>query len=290
MPRTIDEGFRDFLARLTPTATEQAKASSHRSTIEATLKDKFLMKRFFRTGSFGNGTSITGFSDVDYFAEFPSDKLKQHSSSSLAEVRQVLEERFPYTGVYVDCPAVAVPFGILKAEHTEVVPCDYKRTTRNLSVYEIADCAGGWMEASPEAHNEWVAAVDKKHSGKVKPLIRFLKAWKFFQRAPISSFYLELRVTKYAEGESSIVYDIDVARVLRELDDAKLANMNDPLGISGSIKACSTDAKKQDALSKLSTARTRADKARKAAEALNTSDAFYWWNLLYAEQFPSYYR
>jgi hypothetical protein len=290
MPRTIDEGFRDFIARLTPTATEQAKASSHRSTIEATLKDKFSMKRFFRTGSFGNGTSITGYSDVDYFAEFPTDQLKQNSSSTLAAVRQVLEDRFPNTGVFVDCPAVAAPFGTLHAEHTEIVPCDYKRTTRSQPVYEIADCEGGWMEASPEAHNDWVAEVDKKHGNKVKPLIRFLKAWKFFQNVPISSFYLELRVTKYADGESTIIYDMDVAQVFRELDNAGLANMNDPLGISGSIKACRTDAKKQDAISKLATARTRADKAREAQGADKTSDAFYWWNLLYADKFPAYYR
>jgi Second Messenger Oligonucleotide or Dinucleotide Synthetase domain len=290
MPRTIDEGFRDFVTRLTPTVTEQTKASSHRGTIEATLKDKFSMKRFFRTGSFGNGTSITGYSDVDYFAVFPSDKLKQNSSSSLSEVRQALADRFPNTDVHVDCPAVAVPFGSLRAEHTEVVPCDYKRTYRNQSVYEIPDCAGGWMEASPEAHNDWVAEVDAKLGGKVKPLIRFLKAWKFFQNVPVSSFYLELRVTKYAEGETSIVYDIDVTRIFRELDNGGLANMNDPLGISGWIKPCSTDAKKSDALSKLSTARTRADKARAAEEAGNTSDAFYWWRLLYNDQFPTYYK
>ena len=290
MPRTIDEGFRDFVTRLTPTATEQAKAGSHRSTIEATLKDKFSMQRFFRTGSFGNGTSISGYSDVDYFAQFPTDKLQQNSSSTLSEVRQVLENRFPNTGLFVDCPAVAAPFGTLQAEHTEIVPCDYKDSAFDQPVYEIADCEGGWMEASPEAHNDWVAKVDKRHGNKVKPLIRFLKAWKFFQNVPISSFYLELRVTKYADGESSIVYDIDVARIFRELDDAHLANMNDPLGISGSIKACKTNAQKQDALSKLATARIRADKARDAEQGDKTSDAFSWWRLLYADEFPSYYR
>jgi hypothetical protein len=290
VPRTIDEGFRDFHARLTPTATEVEKAKSHRASIEAVLKERFDMKRFFRTGSFGNGTSITGFSDVDYFASIPSEKLKQNSGSSLAEVRAALAERYPYTDVRVDCPAVVVPFGSLKAEHTEVTPADYVRKSGDYSVYHIPDCNGGWMDASPEAHNNWVDSVDSKLSGKVKPLIRFLKAWKFFRAVPISSFYLELRVTQYAEGESSIIYDWDVTRIFRALDNAQLADMQDPLGISGFIQACKTAALKQDALSKLSTARIRGDKARDAEAAGKTSEAFDWWRLVYDNNFPTYYR
>jgi hypothetical protein len=58
MPRTIDEGFRDFLAGLTPSDLESEKAQKHRASIESCLKNNFTLKRFFRTGSFGNGTSI----------------------------------------------------------------------------------------------------------------------------------------------------------------------------------------------------------------------------------------
>src|SRR5258708_3949048 len=71
MPRTVDEGFRDFLSRLTPSSYESAAATAHRASIEARLKNDFGLRRFFRTGSFGNGTSISGYSDVDYFASLP---------------------------------------------------------------------------------------------------------------------------------------------------------------------------------------------------------------------------
>jgi hypothetical protein len=145
------------------------------------------------------------------------------------------------------------------------------------------------MKTSPDAHNAYVRDIDDALGGKVKPLIRFLKAWKCFRDVPISSFYLELRVAKYASGEKSIVYDIDVKNVLKMLFDCELGSMQDPVGISGYIPACSTDTKKQDALSKLETAFTRAQNARDEAIKENVSKAFDWWRLLYNYEFPTYY-
>ena len=145
------------------------------------------------------------------------------------------------------------------------------------------------MHASPDAHNAYVATINEKLGGKVKPLIRFIKAWKCYRDVPISSFYLELRVAKYAYSESSIIYDIDVKRVLCQLRDCNLADMQDPMGVSGYIPACKTQALYEDALSKLNTAATRAEKAREAADKGNIADAFEMWRLLYYYKFPTYY-
>lgn len=290
MPRTIDEGFRDFLPKLTPTASETEAAKSHRASIEARLKRDFGLLRFFRIGSFGNGTSISGYSDVDYLASLGRDKLTDNSTYSLGKVRDSLDDRFPNTGVRVSCPAVVVPFGNTKSETTEVVPGDYIKEENGHKVYDIPDCRGGWMRASPDAHNSYVSNINDKLNGKVKPLIRFIKAWKCFRDVPISSFYLELRVAKYATGESAIIYDIDVKNVLCRLRDSKLADMQDPMGVSGYISACKSDALYKDAMSKLETAATRAEKAREAAEKGNISEAFDYWRLLFNNEFPTYYR
>ena len=289
--RTVDQGFRDFLQKLTPTAWESNAAKAHRVSIEACLKNNFNITRFFRTGSFGNGTSISGYSDVDYFAEIPTSKLKKNSTSTLREVRDALDKRFPNTGVRVSCPAVLVPFGTDAKESTEVTPADYIEDAEEggYKIYEIPDCLASWMRSSPDAHNAYVREVDGDLGGKVKPLIRFIKAWKYYQNVPISSFYLELRVAKYAADESNIVYDIDVKRVFSHLDSIDLARMQDPMGISGYISPCSTQARLDDAKSKLSTALTRAQKAYDAKDRGDIKNAFYWWNLLYAGNFPSYY-
>lgn len=289
--RTVDQGFRDFLQKLTPTAGESNAAKTHRASIEACLKSNFNITRFFRTGSFGNGTSVAWYSDVDYFAEIPTCNLKENSTSMLGEIRDALKKRFPNTAVRVSCPAVVIPFGTDAKENTEVTPADYIKDTEEdgYRIYDIPNCSDRWMRSSPSAHNAYVKEVDRRLGGRAKDLIRFIKAWEYYQNVPISSFYLELRVAKYAEDESSIVYDIDVKRAFSHLESIDLARMQDPMGISGYISPCSTQTQLDNAKSKLATALTRAQKARDAEVRGDTKEAFYWWNLLYNEQFPSYY-
>jgi len=289
MPRDIKKGFDDFHNKIKTSAAETAAAKSHRASIESCLRNNFGLNRFTRIGSFGNGTNINGHSDVDYLACLPTDVLTNTSTASLSKVKNALNTRFFSTNVRVSAPAVICPFGSYKSEDTEVVVADYIKEENGFKVYDIADSNGGWMEVSPDAHNCYVSAVDKKHSGKVKPLIRFIKAWKYYRDVPISSFYLEMRVAKYADGESSIVYDIDVKQILVMLSDNELAVMQDPMGVAGYISPCKTDAFKQNALSKLSTAVTRAKNARVEKENGNTKAAFYWWGLLYNDKFPNYY-
>ena len=106
----------------------------------------------------------------------------------------------------------------------------------------------------------------------------------------ISSFYLELRVTKYASDEASILYSIDVKRVFALLDKIDLAQIRDPMGISGYISPCKSDADLSSAKSKVSTALSRATKACEAENSGKIKEAFDWWDKLFAYEFPSYYR
>lgn len=289
MPRSIDQGFNDFLTNIKASAAETSATVSHRASIKACLENNFGLQRFARIGSFGNGTNISGYSDVDYLACLPTTSLKQSSDYSLRLVKDALATRFPTTNVMVRCPTVVCPFGEYKAQYTEIVVADYVKEVNGYKVYEIANGSDGWMQICPDAHNAYVDAVDKKHGGKVKSLIRFIKAWKCYREVPINSFYLEMRVAKYADGESSIIYDIDVKRILTMLRDNGLAALRDPMGIDGYIYPCKTEAFKQDALSKLSTAATRAEKARDAEETHDTKTAFGWWQKVYNDNFPNYY-
>jgi hypothetical protein len=248
------------------------------------------MTSFFRTGSFGNGTSIRGFSDVDYIAEIPRTELTANSTYFLAKMRQVLDARFPGTGVTVRSPAVALPFGPNAAETTEVTPGDFTRTVGGgrYRLYEIPDRYDGWMETVPDAHNAFVAREDQRLGGKVKGLVRLIKAWKYYRGVPILSFYLEMRTAQYASGENSIVFSIDLKRLLGSLLNASLSAMQDPTGYTGLIYPCISESQRADALSKLTTAYIRAEKARDAEENNRVPDAFYWWNLLFDGNFPAY--
>ncbi len=131
MARTISQAFDEFLARLTPTDTEIAEAASHRASIEACLKGNFNLNAFFRSGSFGNGTSIRSHSDLDYFAELSSTDIPQNSTSLLTKVKAALAAEFRSTDVCIRSPAVCLPFtsGVV-----EVTPAGYVRKTSKVFV------------------------------------------------------------------------------------------------------------------------------------------------------------
>jgi hypothetical protein len=287
--RTIVEGFSAFHSRITPSGYESGKAASHKASITGRLEEHYDLKLLFYSGSANNGTSISKYSDVDFFARIPTDKLRDNSATTLREIKECLQGRFPSTSVYVDSPAIVLDFGSADWDRAEVIPADYIEQKDGKNVYDIADGAGGWMRSSPSTHTSYVAEENTRLGKKLKPLIRFLKAWKYYCNVPISSFYLELRATKWMEGETSIVYDIDLCTILKKLDSCSLAAMQDPKGVSGYVTACATEAKKTDALSKLATAKSRAEKAREAKDAGKTSEAFEWWDKVFAGNFPSYY-
>jgi len=287
--RSVSQGFEEFHRRLVPSSTESEAAKNHRRSIEECLKTNLGMLRFFRSGSFGNGTSVRNYSDVDYFASLPDASIKDDSGKTLNDVATALRQRFPTTnGIRVDSPAVVVPFGTDASETTEVIPADLTIISDPM-VYKIADGSGGWMRSSPEALNDYVRSVNDRLGGKVKPLIRFLKAWKYFNGVPISSFYLEVVTAELADGMNLIVYSYDVRDALRKLLTSNLSPVDDPAGKSGKVDACRTLLQKQDALIKLRGDVRRAENARDSEAKDDISGAFYWWDLVFNGNFPSHY-
>jgi hypothetical protein len=287
MGRTVNEAFEVLITWLMPSESETAAAATHRQTIEARLKQDFGSVRLFRSGSFGHGTSIKGYSDLDYFAVLPSSKLPSKSGTALINLKSSLAARFPQTPITIRSPVVVVPFGGgLAGERHEIAPAFDVEEKNGHRIYGIPDRGDGWMSTAPQAHGAWVNGVNNNLSGKAKQLIRLVKYWNYVQSAGIRSFYIEMRVAQYASGESTIIYDIDMLRALTSLGSHSLAAMQDPLGLVGYTYPCS-DAVKPTALSKLQTAITRAEKAREASRNDKTYDAFYWWNLLFADKFPA---
>lgn len=142
------------------------------------------------------------------------------------------------------------------------------------------------MLSSPQAHNAYVELHNKRLLRKLKPLITLVKAWKFFHNVPVSSFYLELRITKFAESKKRINYEIDLYRIIKKLHDIELAHIQDPMKVSGYVYACKTEGKKKRALSKLSTACSRAEKAY-LARSKDLDKCFHWWKMFFKGKFPS---
>ncbi|MGD2066554.1 MAG: nucleotidyltransferase [Candidatus Bathyarchaeota archaeon] len=291
MPKTVEQGFNEFLSRLTPSAVESDAAKRHRRSIKNCLSSKLWVSRFFRTGSFGNGTSICGYSDVDYFAVTNMWRTYFTSSTVLRSFKKTLKRRFPKTQVKQSSPAVVISFGKDHSEITEIVPAiDTGKIKKGYHIYAMPDGKGQWMKTSPRAHNEWITQLNKKVGRKLKPLIRFVKAWKYYRNIPISSFYIEVQVSKYAQDKDSINYSVDLRNILDIMLKRQLKTMRDPTGVTGYIYPCYTSAKKNAVLPKLHTASIQAEKAIVAEESGDILKAFNDWNRLYNGNFPSYQR
>ena len=273
---------------MTANKVETDAVRSHRKSINDCLVRVFGITNFFRTGSTGSGTSICNYSDTDFFAVFPSGKMFTDSSTMLNHVKNILEITFPRTRIYVDSPAVVIPFGTLEVENTEVVPAKIVDFKNGNTIYEIPNGFGGWMKSSPLAHNSFINLQNDRLSKKAKPLIRFIKAWKYYNNVPLKSFYVEMFIFNYLRTISSVVYSIDIKIIIEKLYYSNINEIEDPTGISGMISPCQYEFQKEEVKSKILSAYTRVKFAREQEEKGNYSDAFYWWNEFYNKKFPSY--
>ncbi|BBZ30273.1 hypothetical protein MMAD_45680 [Mycolicibacterium madagascariense] len=290
MTKNIDEAFRLYLGWQTPSEAERTAAAGHRQAIYTKLNDTYGLHRMFETGSFKHGTGVSSYSDVDYFASLKSTK-PQLSSSILTSVRDTLKERFPYTYIHVSRPAVVLDFNEGR-EAVEVIPAYAKtKLTSDDMKFNIPGVVDEWLESTPEAHAKYVNESNNVTgvSGGAKSLARLAKAWKYHMNVPISSFYLEMRAASYMRNEQYIDYPQDLKRLLGSLKDSQLAAMNDPTGNTGRIEPCSSQAKREEAISKLDTANNRADWAVYYQKQGKIEEAFEKWDLLFGGSFPSYY-
>lgn len=290
MTKTISDRFQSFRNRIQSFAGERAKAISHKESIKSCVANNFNCYSLFETGSFGNGTGVRHYSDTDYFAPIPAAALSSNSSTALRKVKEALQYTFPRTeGIAVDSPAVQIPFGQYASETIEVIPCSFSGMSQtpigSFPQYEIPDGNSGWLRASPEAHTRYVKKVDEGLKGKLKPLITFIKGWKYMNNVPLLSFYLELRVTRFMESRIILSYDHAIFQILEELHRVKLAGMLDPMGVSGAIPACIRSGQMDVASSKLYTALTRAEKAYNARAKGNDADAAHYWDLFFGREF-----
>ena len=291
MSKTLEQGFNTFISRLIPLGTEHDKAASHKDSVFGCLESNHNCKNMFEIGSFGAGTGVRHYSDSDYFTVFPTEDLKQNSSGSLRLIKESLQRTFPRTeGIAVTTPAIKIPFGEYASETMEITPCDKFGTIQTIfgkfNQYQIADGEGGLKNSSPSAHNAYVNHHNNRLNGKLKPLIQLVKAWKYYNSVPISSFYLELRTTKYAETQNTIIYDTDLYNIIKFFAIEKLPAINDPLGITGRIVACNSDTQRETSLNKVHADFLRAEDAFKFRES-DLDKCFDRWNIFFNHKFPA---
>ena len=273
MTSTAAGWLSDLTSLYTPTSTQFDAARSHRASIEARLDYTLGVREMFEIGSLRHGTGVWRYSDADFLVSLKGVQ-PQSVWTMLNKVKESLQDRFTSTEIVVRRPAVVCRFSDATVE---VVPAYISSS----SGYSIADPADGWMKTHPKDHNNYVNEINNKHNGNVKRLARQIKVWKYLRNVPVSSCYLEMRAAQHMDGESSYSPLWDLYLALRKMSDIKLASMNDPTGLGSRFGSCSSESNKQEALSKLERAVSRARKAKDYAESNDHENAIEQLKLLF---------
>jgi len=293
---TIADMFSSLLSRIEPTGSELEKFESHRYTITRRLKQAYGDVQVPLMGSYSRGSAVGASSDYDLLFNIPTDRVYwgdrlKSSNTVLTEVREELQDRYFQTEVGKDGQAVVCYFSDGKYR-VDVVPGIYKgplRDHNNYPLYWIPDGEGGWMSTSPQSHNKFINDEDARSRGKLKFVAKLIKFWRVCGRSsriPLNSFHVELLLAQEAVCVGPKSYALCLSEAFSLLRDRECRALQDPLGISGYIKAANTESQREQALNAVNSAAERARRAVEAEDYGNGNEAFRLWNLVFNDQFP----
>jgi hypothetical protein len=219
------------------------------------------------------------------------------SSTVLNNVRDQLQDRYTSTEIGRDGQAIVVDFADGQYS-VDVVPAVYVGSTpvsfignvvRNYPVYKIPDGEGWWMETSPLAHTRYLNLHNLRSRQKLYNLVKLVKFWRScrFPHVPLSSFHVELLLAKQGICLGAKTYGQCLYEALAEIRDRAARALQDPINISGLVKAAATEVKQERILDAVSFSAAHAFSALKAEEAGDTKEALRQWDIVFNGQFPT---
>ncbi|MDA7946825.1 MAG: hypothetical protein MPJ78_05055 [Hyphomicrobiaceae bacterium] len=285
--RTVDDGFAEFAESLAPKYSESAEAEANLTAIERLLKASFNMRYLAPYGSIGHGTHVNGCSASDCFAVIPTDRLFEDSLKSLNEVHAVLKNDFPDASIADGRPVIVIPFGDQLSDRHHIVPAFVQPAKDDHDIFAVPAPRGRWVRISPGAHSAWLNALDNDLNSNLKPFVRMVKAWSYFNEQPIWSYYLELCVADFFKSDAAIIYSTDLNNFFRYLKERQLAAFEDAAGCSEPVYGTSI-AGKQRAIEAIDAAVEFSDQARACEHRGQVADSFYWWRKMFDWRFASW--
>jgi len=292
---TIADGFKTLLARIEPTARDSTVYDTHRQSITRRLETVFSTTKVDLIGSYSRGSGIRSISDIDLLLKLKRDEVRRgngykSSTTILEHVRTELLNRYPNTSVVRDVHAVVVKFADNQYP-VDVVPGFYYQQggALNYPVFAIPNGAGGWMPASPQAHNKFINDADVRSGGKLKRTAKLIKFWRHCRTPsiPLNSFHVELFLAQEKVCLPAMSYGVCFNNALAKLANRQCQPVSDPVGISGQIPAAHTEDKRRKAQEALIVSANRAYRAIQAEKNGNTGEALRVWDLVFNGYFPT---
>lgn len=184
-------------------------------------------------GSYGRGTAIKGFSDMDMIFRLPYsvyERFNNHSgngqSALLQEVRLSIKKTYTTTNIGGDGQVIQVPFddGIT----FEVVPVFINKDNQSYT-YPDSNNGGSWRTTNPVAEINAISTRDSSCNDNLKRLCKMLRCWKDKWNVPMGGLLIDTFSYKFIDNweykdKSYLYYDFmsrDFFKYLSEIDDTK---------------------------------------------------------------------
>jgi hypothetical protein len=166
-------------------------------------------------GSYGRGTAIAGFSDLDMIMQLPFAVYQQYDahvgngqSALLQAVKTSIERTYPTTSIKADGIVILVPFndGIT----FEVVPAFLN--TDNSYTFPRANSGGSWGTTDPKPEIDAIHARNTACNGNLVSLCRMMRSWKGTWDVPIGGLLIDTLAYQFIEtyeyrDKSYLYYD-----------------------------------------------------------------------------------
>jgi len=297
----VAKRFLELIDRTLLSSKDIETYRSHCNSLERRLRRCFTTNKIQPIGSSSRGTSVRNVSDIDLMLVLNVNEVRWRgrwisSHTVLKNVREKLLGRYTTTEVNRDGEAIVVnfadgiyPVDIVPAVYTHSAPVKLNSTeVENYPVFRIPDGEGGWMLTSPFAHTKYLNLQNRRCGRKLYSVVRLLKFWCSTRnpRIPLNSFHVELLLASRGICIGAKTYGQCLYDAFADLDSRECRALQDPISISGLVKASGTDPKKVRAQDAISSSLRHAASALDAEDAGDTLEALRQWNIVFNHQFP----
>ena len=233
----LADWFSEFCSKLAIPQDKRSSIVTRYQSITSRLNQDFWnsssgSNNSIYVGSYGRGTAINGFSDLDMLFVLPFTTYQQYNSyinngqsALLQAVRNSMQKTYPTTSIGADGQVVSVSF--TDDITFEVVPCFLNKDDS----YTFADSNGGgkWKVTNPKPEINAIASGDSETNGNLKRLCKMFRAWKNKWSVPMGGLMIDTFAYRFLENwehkkDTYIFYDWvsrDFFKYLMELDDSR---------------------------------------------------------------------
>jgi len=183
-------------------------------------------------GSYGRGTAIKGFSDLDMIFILPygvykriNDNIGNGQAALLQEVRNSLKKTYNSTHIGADGQVVAINFD--DDISFEIVPVFINKD--DSYTYPDSNDGGSWKVTNPVPEIKAVADMDEKCNNNLKRLCKMMRAWKNKWSVPMGGLLIDTLAHSFIKNwghrdKSYLYYDFisrDFFKYISEQDKDK---------------------------------------------------------------------